>query len=264
MKTNLTKLYANKENNPNIIGRESEINNVFITLLRREKPNCLLVSEPGVGKTAIAHQLAYLIANKKCPKALEGFQVIEINTNALIAGPGYRGVTEEKFQTMIDESLRHGKTVLFFDEFHTVESLGQMANGQTPGLGNTLKPYLTRSDFRVIGATTYDEFSDIKDKALLRRFFVQNVAEPNDKALLAITRQCMKNYGEGLKFKKEIPRLFVDLSASLDGQNPDKVKDVIDVVCAKAKMVEQKSINSSFVNETFGEFFSKSKTESGS
>ena len=79
METNLTKIYANKDNNPHIIGRDDEVMNVFVTLLRHEKPNTLLVSEPGVGKTAIVHQAAFLIANKLCPKALYGYKIIELS-----------------------------------------------------------------------------------------------------------------------------------------------------------------------------------------
>lgn len=253
METNLTQIYANKDNNPNIIGRNDEVMNVFITLLRHEKPNTLLVSEPGVGKTAIVHQAAFLIANKLCPEALFGYKVIEINTNALIAGPGYRGVTEEKFQNVIDKSLNDGKTILFFDEFHTVESLGKMANGQTPGLGNTLKPYLTRPDFRVIGATTHDEFNQISDRALLRRFFVQKVVEPNEKAIRSITSACFKKYFG--KVKEDVITQCVDLSNSMDGFNPDKVKDLVDLTCAYARIKNKNSITTKTVKETFNKFF---------
>ena len=42
MFTNLTKLYQNN-NNPEIKGRESELRNLFLTLLRHEKPNALLI-----------------------------------------------------------------------------------------------------------------------------------------------------------------------------------------------------------------------------
>lgn len=114
MFTNLTKLYQNN-NNPEIKGRESELRNLFLTLLRHEKPNALLIGEPGVGKTTIIHQLAYLIANQMCPEYLKGFQVIEVNTNSLISGDGYRGVIEKKFKDMIDEAINKGKTILFIE-----------------------------------------------------------------------------------------------------------------------------------------------------
>lgn len=254
MKTNLTKQYANG-NNPLITGRDKEVELLFLTLMRHEKPNAILLGEPGVGKTSIVHQIAYLIANNLCPKSLLGSQIIEINTNALIAGPGYRGVTEQKFQDIIDDSLRSGNTILFMDEFHTVEHLGEMANGQTPGLGNTLKPYLTRPDFRVIGATTNDEYSKINDKALLRRFFKINIPEPNDEAVMAIITNCLGAYGKGMTFKKGIIQQILDLSKTMDGFNPDKAKDITDFICSYGKLKEIKEITKDIVTTFFNYYF---------
>jgi len=260
MRTNLTKLYANG-NNPLVIGRESEIELLFLTLMRHEKPNVLLHAEPGVGKTAIVHQLAYLIANNLCPEELKGFQVIEINTNSLIAGPGYRGVTELKFQELIDETLAHGKTILFFDEFHTVEKLGELASGQTPGLGNTLKPYLTRPDFRVIGATTSKELQQISDKALLRRFFKVILTEPTDEALRVIIEKCICKYGKGLKFTKDIINKILELSKTIEGYNPDKAKDITDFICSYAKLKKIERVDSVILQEFFDYYFLLKKKE---
>lgn len=254
MKENLTQKYANG-NNPRILGRDKEIELLFLTLMRHEKPNALLLGEPGVGKTSIIHQAAYLIANDLCPDQLKGFQIIEINTNSLLAGPGYRGVTEQKFEDIIQHSLSQGKTILFFDEFHTVETLGQMANGQTPGLGNTLKPYLTRPDFRVIGATTSTEGKQIHDKALLRRFFPITVAEPTDEAVLTIIESCIAHYGKGLKFKKDIIPQILELSKTMDGFNPDKAKDITDFVCSYAKLRGLTTVSTADVAQFFDEYF---------
>lgn len=256
MYTNLTNLYANG-NNPGIIGRDREIKMLFLTLLRSEKPNALLSGPPGVGKTSIVDHLAYLISNNMCPNKLRGFNVVSIQANALIAGPGYRGVTEDKFQAMIDTALTSGKTVLFYDEFHTIEHLGEMANGQTPGLGNTLKPYLTRDDFRMIGATTLDDLKKMTDRSLLRRFYNINVTEPSDEAILDIIRRCIIKYGKGLNFKKEVVQQILDLSKSIDGYNPDKAKDIADLLCSYCNLEEIKEVNDQIVSYFFDTFYMK-------
>lgn len=255
--TNLTNNYSNG-NNPNIEGRDNELNHLFLTLLKQEKPNALLIGNPGNGKTSIVHQLAYRIANQLCPKELVGFKVIEVNTNALLSGDGYRGVTEKKFDEMIQGVLKQGKVILFIDEFHTAENLGKMANGSTPGLGNTLKPFLTRGDFRMIGATTLEELATIEDKALLRRFTKINVGELAENPVKKIIEICYKKYlGDNsvIKVDKKVIDRTYNLSLTLEGSNPDKAKDIVDVVVANAKFTETKLINVDFLEQTFDTYF---------
>ena len=55
-----------------LIGRHEEVREVVEVLARRKKNNCVLVGEPGTGKTAIAEGIAYRIVNKDIPEALQG------------------------------------------------------------------------------------------------------------------------------------------------------------------------------------------------
>jgi ATP-dependent Clp protease ATP-binding subunit ClpL len=180
-----------------------------------------------------------------------------VNTNALISGDGYRGVIEKKFQDMISQAIAKKNVIFFFDEFHTVFNLGRMADGQTPGLANTLKPYLTRGDFRVIGATTHDEISQVKDKALLRRFSKQVVGEPDDNTMLAVIKNCFIKFigASKIKVRENVFQQVYDLSLSLPGLNPDKSKDIVDLVVADCKMNEIDMINPEVISTTFDLFF---------
>lgn len=53
-----------------VIGRDTEIQRIVQILCRRTKNNCVLLGEPGVGKTAMAEGLAIRIAEKETPNFL--------------------------------------------------------------------------------------------------------------------------------------------------------------------------------------------------
>ena len=69
-----------------IIGRKKEVERLIQILSRINKNNPLLVGESGVGKTAIAEGLAYLITNNKVPSIMKNNVVYSLDIAALIAG----------------------------------------------------------------------------------------------------------------------------------------------------------------------------------
>ena len=72
-----------------VIGRKKEIERLIQILSRRNKNNPLLVGESGVGKTAIAEGLAYLISKQDVPAIIENTIVYSLDIAALIAGTKY-------------------------------------------------------------------------------------------------------------------------------------------------------------------------------
>jgi ATP-dependent Clp protease ATP-binding subunit ClpA len=70
----------------NLIGRTKEVDRLVQILSRRTKNNPLLVGESGVGKTAIAEGLAYLIYNNKVPKIISKSTIYSLDIAALVAG----------------------------------------------------------------------------------------------------------------------------------------------------------------------------------
>src|SRR3546814_9382606 len=62
-----------------LIGRDLEVERVMQTLCRRRKNNPLLVGEAGVGKTAIAEGLAWLVVEGKVPDLLKNAVVYSLD-----------------------------------------------------------------------------------------------------------------------------------------------------------------------------------------
>ena len=107
--------YTTKEyvTNP-AIGREREIKELILLLLTVEK-SAILVGKPGVGKTAIIEGLAYKMKIGEVPDFLKDFQIINIQTAAML-GTTEKG--ESKVQILIEELKKQPKTILFIDEIH--------------------------------------------------------------------------------------------------------------------------------------------------
>lgn len=155
------------------IGRDEQIKQLILILLTPDK-SAVLIGKPGVGKTATVEGLAYRIQRNQVPDVLKGFQVIKINTAALLGTDPVTG--ESKVQTLIDELKDKTKLILFIDEIHTLMG----TKGEALDFANMFKPALDRGDIKVIGATTTEEYERyiLRDKAFVRRFQKVELFEP--------------------------------------------------------------------------------------
>ena len=155
------------------IGRDEQIKQLILILLTPEK-SAILIGKPGVGKTATVEGLAYRIQRNQVPDVLKGYQVIKLNTAALLGTDPVTG--ESKVQTLIDELTDKTKLILFIDEIHTLMG----TKGEALDFANMFKPALDRGDIKVIGATTTEEYERyiLRDKAFVRRFQKVEIFEP--------------------------------------------------------------------------------------
>ena len=62
-----------------LIGRSDEVKRCMQILVRRRKPNPVLLGDPGGGKTAIAEGLAQAIADGNVPKRLQGKKLLALD-----------------------------------------------------------------------------------------------------------------------------------------------------------------------------------------
>lgn len=155
------------------IGRDEQIKQLILILLTPDK-SAVLIGKPGVGKTATVEGLAYRIQKDDVPDVLKGYQVIKLNTAALLGVDPVTG--ESKVQTLIDELKDKTKLILFIDEIHTLMG----TKGEALDFANMFKPALDRGDIKVIGATTTEEYERyiLRDKAFVRRFQKVEIFEP--------------------------------------------------------------------------------------
>lgn len=215
-----------------VIGRDNELRRVEQILSRRTKNNPVLIGEPGVGKTAIAEELARRMASNEVPEDLAQKRLMMLDMGSLVAGTKYRGEFEDRLKKVIDEIQKDGHVILFIDELHTLIGAGG-AEGAIDA-SNILKPALARGDLQTIGATTLDEYQKYieSDAALERRFATVQVEEPTENVALQILNGLRPKYEEHhhVRIDDDALKQAVKLSSRYitDRYLPDKAIDLID------------------------------------
>jgi len=230
-----------------IVGREDQLETLTQTIARRKKNNVILVGESGVGKTAIAEGLAYLINEDAVPEIIKDHTVYSLDIGSLLAGTRFRGDFEERLKEVLEVLENKNDVILFIDEIHMIMGAGSAGQGAMD-VANLLKPALQKGKLRCIGSTTYEEYREHfeKDKALARRFYKVDVPEPtvDDAKRIIVNSIPAYELYHNLAYEKEALHGAVDLTHQYWHNKflPDKAFDVLDAAAARQKLlpVEQR------------------------
>ena len=215
--------------------RNNYIEKIKYILSKKQKNNPLLIGNAGVGKTAIVEGLSEI---------LKDVSIYQLDLGSIVAGTKYRGELEEKL-TKAMEYIKRKKAILFIDEIHNIVGAG--SNDGSLDIADILKPYLSRSDIKLIGATTLDEYYRHidKDKALSRRFQNVFIDEPTEKETYVILKEIKASYEEyhNVKYSDQILQEIIEKSKLylVRRSFPDKAIDVMDEIGTR-----KKSSNKSF------------------
>ena len=217
--------------------RDDEIARVIDILLRQSKNNAALVGPAGVGKTAIAEGLAQRIASGSVPHSLRQARVLALDHVALLAGTMFRGQYEERLRALVQQASTDPNIILFIDELHNLIGQGS-AMGSAMDAANMLKPALVRGDFRVIGATTDQEYDRWVrgDPALERRFQRVVVRELDTEQTLEVLRarrdRLERHHGVAISDDALLAAVRLSDVFVTDRARPDRGIDVLDEACA--------------------------------
>lgn len=231
-----------------LIGRTDEVSDLIHVLARRKKNNCVLVGEPGTGKTAIAEGLAKKIVEGNVPDLLKSKVVYSMDIGSLLAGTKYRGDFEERLKGVLNSMEEDPDAILFIDEIHMIMGAGS-AGGSNVDVANLIKPVLGKGRLLTIGATTPDEFADNfeKDTALMRRFAKLDISETSVEDTKLIVKGLREYYEEfhGVTYDELLLDRLVELTDRYVKTRyfPDKALDVMDAAGATVKLRNQQMVN---------------------
>lgn len=224
--------------------RADEIARLIDILLRHGKNNPVLVGPAGVGKTAIVDGFAQRIERGEVPFVLRDVRVLSLDHVALLAGTTYRGQYEERIRMLVEQTTASPDVILFIDELHNLIGQGT-AMGAAMDAANMLKPSLVRGDFRVIGATTDEEYDRWVggDPALERRFqkvTVRELGVPETIDIIRARKERLERH-HNVVIMDEAIEASVDLTDKhvTDRRRPDKAIDALDEACAHAQAISQ-------------------------
>lgn len=219
-------------------GRGDVLKELRIVLGRRKKRNAVLIGDPGVGKTSVVEELAYLIVEGGGGPKLEGAVILSLNMGALVGGTKYRGELEERVKDLVAVLANDSRLILFIDEIHV---LGSPAHSVSAA-ADILKPALASGAIRCIGATTLAEYKKFfeSDGAMSRRFAPVNVVEPTREEALGILKAAAPVYGEfhGVAYPDWAVEMALDLSIRHmpERRLPDKAIELLDDVGGRAAL----------------------------
>jgi ATP-dependent Clp protease ATP-binding subunit ClpA len=176
-------------------------------------------------------------------------RILAVDHVALLAGTQFRGQYEDRIRGLVSETRADPTVILFIDELHNLIGQGT-ALGAAMDAANMLKPSLVRGDFRVIGATTEDEYERwIRgDPALERRFqriVVRELGAEETLDVLRSRRERLERH-HNVVITDEAIRAAVELTDKhqLDRHRPDRAIDALDEACAHTHAVARYSPDS--------------------
>jgi ATP-dependent Clp protease ATP-binding subunit ClpB len=223
-----------------VIGRDLEIRRLLQILERRFKNHPMVIGEAGAGKTTIIRGLAMRLAAGDVPTNLAGARLLELNTGALVAGAKLRGEIEQRLKAVIDKlrSMQDAENILVVEEFHSL--FGQGISGS--GVGELLKPLLSRSEIRLLATTTIDGVQKIneRDPAILRRISSFTIEPPNieeaQQMLRGIASRYERHHRVGIS--EGAVRTAVSLAKRYipDRALPDSAVDLMDETAARKRV----------------------------
>ncbi len=234
-----------------IIGRDSEIDQMMLILLQRNRKNAVMLAPAGVGKTAIVAGLAQAVVAERVPEYLKNAQIIELDLPAMAAGTNSAGEFQERFIPLCKgiaeryHDFSIPRYIMFIDEIHTI--MPSVTSSAYAGLSEVMKPYMTVGDLHILGATTLDEFRAYVavDPAMDRRFQKVLLRMPTAEETGIILRGIRPGYEK--HHKLTISDECLDVIVKMTEQHmrkrtqPDKSIITMDAACGWHNMFRSQS-----------------------
>lgn len=240
-----------------LIAHQKEIYAIERILARSGANNVLLVGRPGVGRTTVAYSFAKKITQGMSFSNLNDKRVLELDMQAALAGLDTEGEMLERLKIIFSEAVNAGNVILLIDEIHNY--LGLEKGPGAINIGPVIQPYLSATNFQVIGITSYEGWHKyIESNPSIKNLFVKvEVAEPTPLQTILILEDMLpgleRKYRALVNYR--ILRDIVELADQhiQDVPFPEKAIDILTEVLVFTKKKGEKKVLPEYVNEIVSE-----------
>lgn len=224
-----------------LIGRKKELELLEESLCKKRMKNTILVGSAGTGKTTIIEELSCKVKNS--------FRIVQFDLPMAVAGTRYRGEFEEKITNVLKKIYDFNEVatkpiILFIDEIHTLTNAGG-GEGAIKA-GDIVKPYLSKGEITIIGATTPEEYNkNIKmDSALSRRLSTIYIKPLKEEEIILI----LKKFSEDAVDEEKLKYIYERSKNIPNSNNPDISIEILDRCMARSKC-RNKNISNKMIDE---------------
>lgn len=215
----------------NLIGHQKEIYTIERILARSGANNVLLVGRSGSGRSTVAYAFAKKVAEGRSFANLNDKRVLELDMQAVLAGLDTPGEILARLKIIFSEAVSAGNVILIIDEIHNY--LGSDKGPAAVDITPIILPYLSSSNFQVIGITTYEGWHKyVETNASVKNLFVKvEVSEATAEQTIFILEDMLpgfeKKYGISVSYR--ILRDIVKLTEHYiqDAPFPEKAIDIL-------------------------------------
>lgn len=227
-----------------VINYDKYYTEIFTILSKKNRNNVAICGKSGVGKTAIAKNIANIINEKKCHVNFHDKTLMEMDFSKLVVGTPFKGAFEQKFYAIVEEARTRGNYIFFIDNIHFL--LNSSTKYAETDIETLLEVLFTDPSIQIVCTITPASYSKLQKKSLLGKYLQEvTIEEPTIEECVDILHKMKPQYEAyhdvvyddlAIASCAELSKKYIR-NRSL----PESALDLLDIVGAKANMKSEEN-----------------------
>lgn len=238
------------------VGKDQELNRVVEIMERDKASACMILGDPGVGKTRFLRHLATRMVVEDIPGRLYDHRLLSIDLNKILTKIGTVDSFKQVLQRIFEEVRYSGNVILVLEEFSQILNIREESKLEVV---NLIVNAINNLNLRLIATSNNSSYSKyVKPlKSLSALFDVVELKEPSSNVALQILIDEVPRIEKKYKVSVRINSLkrIVEFAPKFDQDRvmPDKGIDLFEEACLAAKNRGLTFLDVSTVDEILSE-----------